>query len=385
MHYELFIALRHIKSRRRQSLISISSIGIAVMILIISNAFMAGFTYQLYASTIDNLPHVVVSPDEGKEHIQLYRTYIQDIGQINGIEAISPALVGEASFNHKDNIENGVLRGVHAVDENAVSRISRHVTEGDFHKLDYSRNSLAIGDDLAEKLEVTMGEVIELSFPDASTMQFKIIAIYDTGTSADETFAYTSLKSAQDFYADGDVINNINIRIEDFDDDIYIATQVQNTGYQASGWTQTNPEIMETIYIESTSNNIILGLILLIASFGVVSTLNMLVMEKTKEIGILMAMGTTISAIRKIFILESGILGLMGALCGAAAGIVISLSIGSYPLPPDVYGIDTIPVILNPLDILLTISIVFLLNLIAGTYPAQRAAKLDPVRSISSN
>jgi lipoprotein-releasing system permease protein len=129
-------------------------------------------------------------------------------------------------------------------------------------------------------------------------------------------------------------------------------------------------------------------LIVVIASFGVVSTLNLSVIGATSQIGMLRAMGATVSSIRTIFVLQSGILGFLGALVGTFAGVLISLAIGQYEIPAvssELYsGITTIPIIIRASDILFIIIAVFLLNLIAGIYPAQQAAKLDPVRSISS-
>lgn len=385
MPYELFIALRHLKSRRRQSLISISAIGIAVMILVISNAFMAGFTEEIYDVTVENLPHVVVTPDEDEEYIHFYNSIIPQIESIEGVRGTSPALEGEAILQYKEQTTNVLMRGVVPEKEDAVSHISEDIIEGDFHMLAHSRYSIVIGDSLAEDLDVTIGDKISVDFPTANPASYEVTGIFDTGTPADDILTYTSLRTAQEFYDSGDAVNVINIRLADYNKDTEVALQVEELGYEASGWTDTNPEILQTITIESTSNNIMLFLILLIASFGVVSTLNMVVMEKVKEIGVLMAMGATASVIRRIFILESGILGLIGALAGSILGAAIALAIGSYTVPAGFYNLEKIPVIITISDILITVVAVFVLNLIAGVYPAQRAAGLDPVEAISTH
>jgi len=255
---------------------------------------------------------------------------------------------------------------------------------GDLFELTYSKNTIIIGDDFAEDLNVDVADVVDISFPNAKPLSLTVIGIYDTGSPVDKVLTYTSLATAQDFYDTSDVINGMSIRLEDYNNDMMIASSIQEKGYSASGWTETNPEILQTIAIEGTSNSIMLGFILLIACFGVVSTLNMSVMEKTKEIGILMTMGARISSIRRIFILESGILGLIGAIAGASLGTLIAMAIGSYPVPADVYGMDSIPVVVHLSDVLLTIFAVFLLNLLAGTYPAHHAANMDPVEAIST-
>ncbi|MGM0771737.1 MAG: ABC transporter permease [Halobacteriota archaeon] len=385
MPYELFIAMRHLKSRRRQSLISISAIGIAVMILVISNAFMAGFTNEIYEVTVENLPHVVVTPEKDEEYIHFYKSIIPHIERIEGVVGTAHALEGQATLRYKEQTTNVLMRGVVPEKEEVVSRISEDMIEGNFHMLAHSRNTIVIGDNLAEKLGVNIGDDIFVNFPTANPASYEVTGIFDSGTPVDDVLTYTSLSTAQQFYDSGDSVNVINIRLADYNKDTEIANQIGELGYEASGWTTTNPEILQTITIESTSNNIMLALILLIASFGVVSTLNMVVMEKIKEIGVLMAMGATASAIRRIFILESGILGLIGAIAGSILGAAIALAIGSYPVPADFYGIDEIPVFISISDIIITVAGVFLLNLIAGVYPAQRASGLDPLEAISTH
>ncbi len=381
---EFFIALRHIRKRKRQTLLSVGAIAIAVMLLVVSNAFMAGFTNLLYESTVDDLPHVTVTPQNDEDYLHLYKNTMEKINAIDGVIATSASLEGEVILQSDNNINNAVMKGVIPKDEEAVLHPSRDIIEGDFSRLTSSSNAIVIGDDLAEELEVEVGDSIDAFFPEASLSSFKIVGIYDTRTPLDSVLVYTSLQSAQSFYKTTDVVSTINVRLDDFNQDLEVAEEIDSLGYKAAGWTETNPEILQTIAIESISNNIILGFILLIASFGVVSSLNMTVMEKTKEIGILKAMGASIQKIRMIFLIESGILGLLGATTGTILGLTLALSIGSYEVPGELYQFDSIPVLIQFSDIATTIIIVFVLNLIAGLYPAQKAAKLDPVEAIST-
>lgn len=388
MRYELFISLRQIRARKFQTILSVGAIALAVMVLTVSQALMVGFTGELYNTTVNKLPHVSVSPQEGEDHIYLYRTLIDEIGKIKGVSAVSPFLTGKASFMFKTNSLNAELKGVLPSQENNISAIEADMVEGDFRELEYSRNTIVIGSKLADKLEVNLGDFVDVSFPNANSLSLRVVGIFHTGSPLDESLTYTSLDTAQEFYNVPDVINGLSVRLEDFNRDREIADEIEKTGYKARGWTETNPEILRTIAIESTSNNVVLGLIVVIASFGVVSTLNLSVIGATSQIGMLRAIGATISSIRTIFILQSGILGLLGALIGTLTGVAISLVIGQYEMPAassELYGgLTTIPIIVRIGDILVIIIAVFLLNLIAGIYPAQQAAKLDPVKAISS-
>lgn len=387
MRYELFFAIRQIRARKFQTLLSVGAIALAVMVLTVSQAFMVGFTQELYDTSVNKLSHVSVSPQEGKDYIYLYRSLVEEISKIEGVTTVSPFLTGKASFRFKTNSSNAELKGIFPEQEKEISSIEADMVKGDFRELEFSRNSIVIGSKLAEKLGVNPGDSVDVSFPNANPLSLRVVGIFHTGSPLDESLTYTSLDTAQEFYDVQDVVNGISVRLNDYNRDREVAAEIKKTGYKAKGWTESNPEILRTIAIESTSNNIVLGLIVVIASFGVVSTLNLSVIGATSQIGILRAMGATVSSIRTIFILQSGILGLLGALAGTLSGVAISLALGQYEYPASsgLYGgISTIPVIVRAGDILIIVSAVFLLNLIAGIYPAQQAAKLDPVKSIST-
>jgi lipoprotein-releasing system permease protein len=376
MYYELFISLRQIRARRLQTVLSIGAIALAVMVLTVSHGFTIGFSEELYNTTVNKLPHVSVTPQENKDYIYFYRPLADEIIKIEGVTAVSPFLTGKASFRFKTNSSNVELKGVLPSQENNISFIEADMIKGDFSELEFSRNSVVIGSKLADKLGVNLGDSVEVSFPNANPLSLRVVGIFNTGSPLDESLTYTSLDTAQRFYDVSDVVNGISVRLRDFNRDREIAAEIKKTGYKAKGWTETNPEVLQTIAIRNTSNNLILGLIVVIASFGVVSTLNLSVIGATRQIGMLRAMGATVSGIRTIFLLQSSILGLLGALIGALTGVALSLAIGQYKIPlssSNLYsGPTTIPVIVRAEDILIIIAAVFLLNLIAGIYPAQR-------------
>ena len=388
MNYELFIALRQIRARKFQTLLSVGAIALAVMALTSSQALMVGFTGELYNTTVNKLPHVSVSPQEGEDYIYLYGTAVERITAIEGVTAVSSFLTGQASFRFKDNSLNAELRGVVPSQENDISSIEEDIVEGSFRELEFSRNTVVIGSRMADKLEVNLGDSVAVSFPNANPLSLRVVGIFHTGSLQDESLTYTSLDTAQEFYDVPNVVNGVSVRLNDFNADREIAAEIEKLGYNARGWTEINPEILRYLAIETTSNNVIFGLIIVIASFGVVSTLNLSVIGATGQIGMLRAMGAPVSSIQKIFILQSGILGLLGALVGTFAGILISLAIGQYEIPAtqtDAYGgITSIPIVIRPQDVAFIVVAVFLLNLITGVYPARQAAKLDPVKAISS-
>ena len=388
MRYELLIALRQLRSRKFQTLLSIGAIALAVMILTVSHSLLVGVTGELYNITVDKLPQVSVSPEEGEDYIYLYGTLVERVSSIEGVTAVSPFLTGQASFRFKGNSLNSELRGVIPSQENEISSIEEDMVEGSFQEIEFSRNKVVIGSKLAEKLEVNLGDSVDVSFPNANPLSLRVVGIFHTGSPLDEVLTYTSLDTAQQFYDASNVVNGVSVHLRDFNRDREVANEIKKLGYNAKSWTETDPAILRTIAIESTSNAVIYGLIVVIASFGVVSTLNLSVISATGQIGMLRAMGAQVSGIQRIFILQSGIIGLLGALFGTFAGVLIALAIGQYEIPADqsdLYGsISFIPIAVRLQDILFIIFAVFLLNLITGVYPARQAAKLDPVKAISS-
>ena len=382
--YELYIAIRHLTSRRRQTIFSVLAVGLAVLLLMWSQAVMVGFTDEMYSKTVDRMmPHVTVEPQEGEDYIHLYHKLIEDIDGIDGVVGISPVLSGPATFEYKSKNKNVVMQGIRVEAHDSVMYINDDIIEGSFRDLEVSPNTVVVGDALAEKLDVEIGDTIDASFPEANPANLKVVGIYDSGTPMDETLAITSLSTAQDFLDVSNVVTTILVRVDDRERAQAISNRIDTIGYPASGWKETNPEIIQTLKMEGISNAITLSLIVIIASFGIVSTLFMVVMEKTKEIGMLMAMGVSRRSILIIFVMESGILGLLGALMGVILGATLAIYMGSYDYGFEVMpGISSIPFVVRIQDAAIIVLFTFLLNLIAGIYPASRASKLKPVEAI---
>lgn len=357
------------------------------MILMVSQASIVGLNHVLYTSIVDKIPHVIVKPGPDEDHIYLYNSFVEDIKNIDGVSGVSPVLFGQATFEYKSHSRNVIMQGIHVVDHDSVLGINEYITHGSFRDLEMSHNSVVLGDALAGKLDVKIDDLIDASFPEAHHATLKVVGIYDSGTPQDENLAFTSLSTARDFFDVSSVVNSILIRVDDPDTAQLVSDSINNPGVVASSWMETNPEILQLSKLKSIGNKILLGLIIIIASFSMVSTLFMMVMGKTKEIGMLMAMGASRRSISVIFLLESGIMGFIGPVLGVAVGILICLQIGSITMDMgegSFGGESTFPFIVRIQDAVVIVIFTFILNLLGGIIPARRASTLDPVEALGS-
>lgn len=377
--FELFVASKHLISRRRQTILAVGAVALAVAITILFRSLINGFETTLNDIIFEFVPHVTVLPEDGESYIHLYKTLIETIWAIPGVVAVSPALSTTASFAHDDNVENVVLRGVIPDELNKISKIgSDYMVEGNLDSIQNGRR-VALDKELADELEVKVGDSVRASFPDAKTMSLVVTGVFDTGGFS-PNYAYVSLETARDFLGEGNVITDVQIKLDDIYQANEVASELSALGYNAESW-QSQSGIVETIQSRKFSNTMIMLLVIVIASFGIANIMNLLVLEKTKEIGMMMAMGATSSNIRRIFLIESGILGLAGGAAGCLLGYLISAYVNSLAIAissgPRFSVILTF--IVDPWDLLAFPLITLLLSIIAGVYPAHQASKLDPV------
>lgn len=387
--YELKIALRQVLSRKKQTLFAILAVALAVAVITVMMAMLSGFQGELVASSIENNPHIVISPqDEEEEFIHLYIYNSALISEREGVTAVSPKYLGQAALEYRDNAEGVSLQGVDPVAEESVMRVSEDVVEGDLMTLVHTRYGILLGDQLAKNMEVNVGDRVDAVFPGSQTTSFKVVGLVHTGTSADEVTAYARLDSVQDFFNEPGVVSNIGVRVADpYKADAIAASIEGETGLDAVSWSEANAEILSLLDIQTASVNIFYFLIYGIAGFGIANTLITIVAQRTREIGILKAMGTSRKSVMLVFLFQSIILGAIGMVFGIMLGYISIIALQSYEIevPPEVYfGLQTLPLEVEPLNFVYAAFFAFIVNIFSGIYPARKAAKLDPVKAIES-
>jgi lipoprotein-releasing system permease protein len=230
---------------------------------------------------------------------------------------------------------------------------------------------------------------VDAVFPGSKTTSFKVVGLTHTGTSADEVTAYARLDSVQNFFNKPGVVSTIGVRTADpYQADNISSSIKRETGLDAVSWLEANSEILNLLNTQMVFVQVFYALIYGIAGFGIANTLITIVAQRTSEIGILKAMGASQKSIMTIFLFQSVILGTIGLLLGTVLGYISTVILQSYkiPVPPEMYfGLQTLPLKVEPLNFVYAALFALLINIISGIYPARKAAKLDPVKAIESS
>jgi len=383
-NFELSVVMRHIAYRKRGTFLSVAAIALAVAISLISVSMQDGFQGMLFDIIVEDLPHVTVTPREGDDYIYLYKSLMDRIWSIPGVIAVSPSLGSEVTFAYKDNVEGVALSGVNPADVDKIYHIGKYVFKGDLSSIQNGKK-VVLGEKLADRLKVKLGQTIFAGIPDEGGSSLVVSGIFRLPTGWPENIAFVSLSTARDFSDKGDVVSSVDIKLEDVYLADGVAANLQGYGYKAESWQTLYPEILKTLAIEQFQNRLIMLLIMIIAAFGIGSVMYMLVNEKTSEIGMFMAMGASGKNIRNIFLMESGILGLMGGLLGSVLGLLVALYLKSLEIKMEAPGGQaiTLPVVINAGSFLAIVLVAAALSVIAGLYPAWKASRLDPSLAIN--
>ena len=412
MNYELFIGLRYLRARRQETFISlitvISILGvmIGVMTLNVVMAVMTGFEETLRDRLLGINAHIALL--KSGDQLSEYEELLQQVVKQEGVVAASPAIYGQVMLTSGSRVSGVVVRGVDPDRVNAVVDLQRYMKQGNIAGLKQQNPvqvqdrtimlpGVIMGERLAAQLGVFVGSPIQVVSPLGSptaigvipkVRRFVVTGLLNTGMSEiDSTLVFMGLADAQKFFELGDAVSNIEIRVDDVNQSREIADRIQlqlGFPYLTEDWTRLWPNLFSALQLEKTVYFLVLLLMVLIGAFNIISTLVMVVMEKRKDIAILMSMGATRASIRKIFLLKGFIIGIVGTTLGLLLGLLVCTLIAQYrfELPKDVFLISTVPVRIYLSNFMIVTVASFIVCLLASIYPARQAAKLDPVEII---
>jgi len=390
MNLAFFISRRYFLTLQKErfisviSLISCLGIAIGVMALIIVIAVMTGFDNDLKDKIIGANPHIIIQSEDGIADFQQVKSLIEGL---KGVRDVAPYVSGQAFLYYKDKVLSLNLKGVDQASESRVTRILGYMEGG---RLNLPPGGIVLGKELAAVLGLSVGDEVVLSSPVVGlNTPFKVSGIFHTGMyDYDLNLAFLNIKDAQQFFGVGTLVTQVGVRL----DNPYLAPQVKKelnrilpAGLHSRTWMDINKNFFSALALEKLAMFIILTLIVLVACFNIVSTLIVMVVEKTKDIGILKAVGVSQGQVRRIFMWGGLIIGTGGILFGIIGGIILCLLLKKYQfiqLPQDIYYIDHLPVALRGLDVAAIAGSALLICFLATIYPASKAARLVPADAL---
>ena len=408
VRFETFICFRYLKAKRKQgfisliTFISVAGVAVGVMALIVVLAVMAGFTSELRNKILGVNSHIVVQKLGGI--IDNYPALVDAIQHTEGVKSVTPYIYSQTMITTGNNGTGIVLRGIDPASASSVLSLSSQLIQGNIAGLSRSEKEpgsppgIIIGKHLARELRVGMGDRVRLLSPSGPLTPMGVIpkiktcevtGIFDTGMyEYDSSLAYISLKTAQQFLGMGEAVHGIEVNVNDIYQAQDIAAKIEEMlgpGFVAKDWMRMNQNLFSALKLEKTAMFIILTLIVLVAAFNIISTLTMVVMEKTKDIAVLKSMGAKSGSILRIFVYEGLIIGCTGTAIGVAGGLGLCKILSRYQfikLPSDVYPMSTLPVKVLPFDVTAVALAAVLITFLATIYPSWQASRIEPAEAL---
>jgi len=410
MSYELFIALRYLTAKRKQtfvsviSLISVLGVIVGVAALIIALALMTGFQQDIREKILGANAHLTVFGSWAGRPIEDPDSVVRALLSVPGIVSAAPVVL-EKGLIVSDLNPGGtgvVLKGVRLEQERRVTDLARKVVSGDLEALSRGggegREGIALGKDLAATLGVGPGDRVRVILPQMQmtpflpvpkSRPFEVVAILDSGFyDYDSTRAYLDLRSAQSFASLGEAATVIEARTADLSRLKEVVEEAQRRlgkDFFVNDLIAMNKAFFTALNLEKLLMSIAVGLIVVVAALNIITVLILMVMEKVRDIGALVALGATPGGITRIFMLQGAIIGIFGTVVGCLLGLGLCWWLDAYQvvrLPVEVYYIPYVPFRIRTLDVALVCLLSFLASFLATLYPSRQAGRLDAVEAL---
>jgi lipoprotein-releasing system permease protein len=429
MQFELFVAARYLRAKRRQAVIGvitvISIVGVAagVASLIIALAINNGFRQDLQERLLGSTSHINLLRVES-DGIRNWQELLARLQKQPHVVAGAPAIYEQVLISRGARAQGAILKGIIPQDERRVSDILDTIKSGSADSLEASKKQggatlppkpddepnplsasitaslppIILGKDMADQLGATVGSLVTVTSPQGELTPFGIVPKYKrfkvTGVFSssfyeyDNTWAFISLADAQKLFDLGDVVSVLEFKI----DDIYQAPQVAlkleaaaGKGFMSTNWMEQNRAIFHALRLERVVTFITIGLIVFVAALNILISLIMMVMEKTRDIAVLVSMGAKKRQVRRIFIYQGILIGVIGTVLGLIAGYSLSWAAGHYhllSLSAEVYSIDYVPFAPRAIDGVLVAIIAIGVSFVATLYPSWSAASVLPAEAL---
>ena len=400
MSFELFVARRYLTARRKQAFISvitlISVVGIAIGVaaLVIAIALITGFQGDVQDKILGATSHVMVS-DLGGQGLADYDDMAAKIRDLPGVVSVSPVVYNTVLITGMGESSGALVKGIDFERERAGSDWLRNLESGRIPVAGGTRDGILLGRELALRLGAQVGDTVQIVTA-SSTLSpigllpkrktFEVSGIFNTGLyEFDSTTALVAIGAAQKLFGLEGRASYIQVKLAD----IFAAPEIGErikavlpaTVYITT-WMELNKSLFSALKLEKNIMFLTITLIVIVAALNIIATLILMVMEKTRDIGILMAIGATPRMINRVFFFQGALIGVIGTVLGTVLGLgwcALANAFQLIKIPVDIYQISYVPFRMRPLDLALIVGITLLISFVSTLFPARRAAKVDPV------
>jgi lipoprotein-releasing system permease protein len=421
MRFELFIAARYLRAKRRQAMVGvitlISVIGVAagVASLIIALAVTNGMSRDLQQKLLGSTAHVMLMRT-ANDGMRDWQPLLERLRRLPHVTAAAPALYEEVLIARGARSGGAQIEGIIPADQRAVSDILQSLKQGDPNALEPETKQagepagqqasgdatalppIVIGEDLAVSLGTELGDKVLVVSPQGELtplgilpryMAFRVAGIFHSGFfQYDSSYAFVRLTDAQRLFSEPDLISAINFKIDDMNQAPAVGREIEaaaGSGFETTNWMEENRDLFRALHTEQLATFIVLALIVCVAALNILIALTMMVMEKTKDIAVMMSFGVRVDQVRRIFLLQGLLISLIGTALGLVLGYGLSWLGGHYRfihLDPSVYSIDYLPFAPRLVDAVIVATVSLGVSLLATLYPSASAAKVLPAEAL---
>ena len=401
--YELFVAIRYLLARRKQafisliSLISVVGVSVGVMALLIALALLTGLQSELRDRLIGSAAHVYVFKAGGFDNFQ---EEIKRVTALPHVTGAAPVILGLGLAQSAGSDLPITLKGVVPELESNVTEVEKKLQAGSLKALEVPEGQhagIVLGADLAQKLGVYVGDSIQVLTAEGILTPFgvqprprvfKVVGVFRLGLyEYDATYGFIHFDVARNMFSSA-TSPFLELHVDDLFKEMDVADAIPSQlgyEYSAQDWADVNSSLFSALWLEKMAISITIGLIVLVAALNIIASLILMVMEKSRDIAILKTMGSSAASIRRIFVLQGLIIGIIGTSAGAIAGYTLIYILDRYKLiqiPIDVYQISHVPFRLEALDFAVVVIVAVLVCFVATIYPSRQASKLDPAQAL---
>ncbi|HZB89388.1 MAG TPA: FtsX-like permease family protein [Terracidiphilus sp.] len=411
MRFELFVAARYLRAKRRQAVvgvvtaISIGGVTAGVAALILALAITNGMRHDLQDQLVDSSAHVQLMRVKG-DGIRDWRLLLEKLRGVPHVTAASPGLYEQVLVARGARDGGALIEGILPDDEKTVSTLLKHATPGSIAALEPTTRvpgpgelpPIVLGKDLADSVGAAIGDRVTIISPQGEMtpygvipkwVSFRLAGTYHSGFyQYDAETGYVRLADAQQLFDEPDLLSAINFRVDDLNRAAEVGSAIEQAagpGFMTTNWMEQNRELFRALKLEQIVTFIVITLIVIVAALNILIALTMMVMEKTRDIAVLMSFGVEPGQVRRIFLLQGLLISVMGTVLGLVLGYTAAWAGGHYHfihLSAEVYAIDTLPFAARPIHGVIVAAVSIGISLLATLYPSHTAARILPAEAL---